>query len=32
VIVLWVYLMVRAWSGERYHLPYAGAFADHLMK
>jgi len=32
VTVLWVYLMVRAWRGERHHLPYVGAFADHLMK
>jgi uncharacterized membrane protein len=29
---LWIFLIVNAWRGERRHLPYVGAFADHLMK
>lgn len=32
VIVLWILLMVQAWRGERYHLPYLGTFAEHLLK
>jgi uncharacterized membrane protein len=32
VIVLWVVLMVQAWRGRRYHVPYLGAFAEHLLK
>ena len=32
VIALWIALMVQAWRGERYHLPYLGAFAEHLLK
>ena len=32
VAVLWIYLIVQAWRGERRHLPYVGAFADHLLK
>lgn len=32
VAVLWIFLIVQAWRGERQHLPYVGAFADHLLK
>jgi len=32
VVCLWIALMVQAWKGERYHLPYLGAFAEHLLK
>ena len=32
VVVLWIYLMVCAWRGQRYHLPVVGAFAEHLLK
>jgi uncharacterized membrane protein len=32
VAVLWIYLIVQAWLGQRQHLPYVGAFADHLLK
>src|SRR5262245_34030572 len=32
VIALWAALMIQAGRGERYHLPYLGAFAEHLLK
>ena len=32
VVVLWIALMFQAFRGERYHLPYLGAFAEHLLK
>jgi uncharacterized membrane protein len=31
VVVLWIMLMVRAWKGQRYKLPYAGDVAEHLL-
>ena len=30
--VLWIALMIQAGRGERYQLPYLGAFAEHLLK
>ena len=32
VVVIWVLLMVKAFRGERYKLPYVGDFAEHLMR
>ena len=32
VVALWVFLMIKAWRGERYRLPYLGMFAEHLLK
>jgi uncharacterized membrane protein len=32
VFCLWLALMIQAGRGERYHLPYLGAFAEHLLK
>ena len=32
VALVWLYLIVQAWRGRRQHLPYVGAFADHLLK
>ena len=32
VIVLWVFLMYQAFSGNRYKLPYVGDFAEHQLK
>jgi uncharacterized membrane protein len=32
VYVLWVFLMLKAWQGEAYRLPYIGDFAEHLLK
>jgi uncharacterized membrane protein len=26
--VLWIFLMVKSYQGDRYHLPYAGDFAE----
>jgi uncharacterized membrane protein len=31
VVGLWIVLMVRAFRGERYHLPHIGDFAEHLL-
>ena len=32
VVVIWVLMMVKAFRGERYKLPYVGDFAEHLMR
>ena len=32
VVVMWVFLMVKAFQGERYKLPYVGDFAEHLLR
>jgi uncharacterized membrane protein len=32
VIAIWIFMMVKAFRGERYKLPYAGDFAEHLMR
>ncbi len=32
VVGLWVFLMVEAWRGESYKVPYVGGFAEHLLK
>ena len=32
VVVIWVLMMVKAFQGERYKLPYVGDFAEHLMR
>jgi uncharacterized membrane protein len=32
VYVLWAFLMLKAWQGEPYRLPYVGDFAEHLLK
>lgn len=32
VVGLWIFLMVKAWHGESYKLPYVGDFAEHLLK
>lgn len=32
VAALWIYLIVQTWRGERFHVPYIGVFADHLLK
>ncbi len=32
VIALWVMLMVKAWRGETYKLPYLGDLAEQLLK
>lgn len=32
VVGLWIFLMVKAWRGETYKLPYVGDFAEHLLK
>jgi uncharacterized membrane protein len=32
VCILWVLLMVRAFNGETYKLPYIGDFAEHQLK
>lgn len=29
---LWVFLMLKAWRGETYKLPYLGDVAEHLLK
>lgn len=31
VVALWVFLMIKAWRGELYKLPYLGDFAEHLL-
>ncbi|HEX5070010.1 MAG TPA: hypothetical protein VFV78_07310 [Vicinamibacterales bacterium] len=30
VVGLWVFLMIKAWRGESYKLPYLGDLAEHL--
>lgn len=30
-IILWIFLMYKAYSGERYKLSYIGQFADQLL-
>ena len=32
VAALWIFLIIQAARGERYHLPYLGLFAEHLLK
>jgi uncharacterized membrane protein len=32
VIVIWVMLMMKAWRGETYKLPYLGDLAEQLLK
>jgi uncharacterized membrane protein len=32
VVFLWLVLMLKAWSGESYKLPWAGDLAEHLLK
>jgi len=32
VVAIWVLMMVKAFRGERYKLPYVGDFAEHLMR
>lgn len=32
VVGLWIFLMIKAWNGESYKLPYVGDFAEHLLK
>jgi uncharacterized membrane protein len=32
VVLLWIFLMLKAWQGESYKLPYLGDFAEHLLK
>ena len=32
VAALWIFLIVQAARGERYHLPFLGLFAEHLLK
>jgi uncharacterized membrane protein len=31
VVILWVFLMFKAVSGERYRLPYVGEFAERQL-
>ncbi|MCA0970513.1 DUF4870 domain-containing protein [Halobacillus litoralis] len=31
-VILWIYLMIKGYSGERYHLPMAGSFAEEQLK
>jgi uncharacterized membrane protein len=32
VVALWVFLMIKAWRGESYKLPYLGDLAEHLLR
>ena len=32
VIALWAFLIIKAFRGERYKLPYVGDFAEQLLK
>lgn len=32
VIGLWIALMIKAWQGEMFKLPYLGDFAERLIK
>jgi uncharacterized membrane protein len=32
VVILWVFLMLKAWQGDSYRVPYVGDFAEHLLK
>ena len=32
VFALWVFLMVKAWQGASYKLPYLGDLAEHLVR
>lgn len=31
IFLYWLYLMVRAWQGDRYKIPYLGRFADRQI-
>jgi uncharacterized membrane protein len=32
VFGLWVFLMIKAWQGATYKLPYLGDLAEHLLR
>jgi uncharacterized membrane protein len=32
VVALWVFLMIKAWRGDSYKLPYLGDLAEHLLR
>jgi uncharacterized membrane protein len=32
VFALWVFLMVKAWHGASYKVPYLGDLAEHLLR
>jgi uncharacterized membrane protein len=32
VVALWIFLMVQAFNGKKYKLPYIGDFAEQLLK
>lgn len=32
VFALWVFLMLKAWHGASYKLPYLGDLAEHLLR
>jgi uncharacterized membrane protein len=31
VVILWIFLMIKAFSGERYKVPYLGDVAERLL-
>lgn len=31
-IIIWIFLMIKSYQGERYHLPYIGEWAEKALR